>query len=374
MANIPFVDLAAQYRELKPRIDARIQAVLDHGQFIMGPEVGELERELARFTGAPHAISVSSGTDALLMALMALEIGPGDAVFLPAFTFTATAEVAVLAGASPVFVDVDPDTFNVDPGSLRAAVQRTLSAGELRPRALIAVDLFGLPADYAALGKIADEFSIEIIADAAQSFGARAGETRVGSLARVTATSFFPAKPLGAYGDGGAIFTTDDELAEVLRSIRAHGKGTEKYEIVRLGLNGRLDTLQAAILLPKLEAFPAELEARDRLARTYDAALSEAVRTPVRIDGVRSAWAQYSVLVDDRDGLAASLQAAGIPFAIYYPVPMHLQEAYREHGHGEGSLPVSESLSRRILSLPMHPYMDDATAARICDAVVGAAR
>ncbi|MDP6977086.1 MAG: DegT/DnrJ/EryC1/StrS aminotransferase family protein [Myxococcota bacterium] len=372
MSNIPFVDLATQYERLKQDIDAGIQRVLEHGRFIMGPEVSELEAALCEFAGCRHAITCASGTDALSMALMAEGIGPGDAVFLPAFTFTASAEVVLLAGAEPVFVDVEPRSFNLDPGHLREQIEATTREGRLRPHAIIAVDLFGLPADHAAIADVADERDLFVIADAAQSFGGRIGEARVGTHAPVTATSFYPAKPLGCFGDGGAVFTDDDDRADVLRSIRTHGEGTGQHEIVRIGLNGRLDTMQAAILLPKLAVFASELEARARLADRYDQRLAGAVTTPIREAGKSSAWAQYSILLDDRDRVQQALRTAGIPSAIYYPIPMHLQPAYAAYGRGEGSLPVSEALSKRILSLPMHPYLDDATADRICDTVLAA--
>ena len=372
MSNVPFVDLNAQYKRLKPEIDARIQSVLDHGRFINGPEVAELEAALCEFAGCEHAIGVASGTDALVMALMAQNIGPGDAVFLPSFTFTASAEVILVVGAHPVFVEVNPRTFNLDLGHLKEQIAAVKQAGQLVPKAIIPVDLFGLPADYTGLDEIAKKDGLFVLSDAAQSFGARLGEARVGTLAPVTTTSFFPAKPLGCYGDGGAIFTNDAETAEVLRSIRAHGKGTGKYDIVRVGVNGRLDTLQAAILLPKLAIFDQEIQAREKLAAHYDARLSKTVTTPLRENDKASSWAQYSILLDDRADVAAALGDAGIPTAVYYPLPMHLQPAYAAYGDGAGSLPVSESLSKRILSLPMHPYMDEATADRICDALIAA--
>lgn len=374
MSSIPFVDLAAQYRRLKSQIDARIQTVLEHGCFIMGPEVAELEAALCEFAGCQHTVAVSSGTDALLMALMAEGIGSGHAVFLPAFTFTACAEVIVLAGARPVFVEVDGRTFNIDTDHLLAQLEAVKQAGKLEPRAIMPVDLFGLPADYAEISKIAGEHDMIVLADGSQSFGGRIGDVRVGALAPLTTTSFFPAKPLGCYGDGGAIFTNDAGRADVLRSIRMHGEGNGKYDIVRIGINGRLDSLQAAILLAKLAAFPEELEARERLAARYDARLSETVVTPMRQSGRSSAWAQYSVLLEDRDRVAAALRQAGIPSAIYYPLPLHLQPAYAEFGDGDASLPVSESLSHRILSLPMHPDMEEATADRICDLLLKAVR
>ena len=371
---IPFVDLAAQYRRIKADVDRRIHAVLDHGRFILGPEVDELERALAARAGCRHAIACASGTDALLMALMADGVGAGDAVFLPAFTFTATAEVVLMAGATPVFVDVDARTFNVDPAHLAHMADETVRQGRLRPRMVIAVDLFGQPADYPALDAIARAHGMTVLADAAQSFGGALGNRPVGSLAPVTATSFYPAKPLGAYGDGGAVFCDDDTTAAVLRSIRAHGQGEDRYDIVRLGINGRLDTLQAAILLAKLEVFDDEQAARERLARFYDGALAGVAEIPARVPDSRSAWAQYSILLDDRDRVAVGLRAAGVPTAIYYPLPMHLQPAYRRHGLGEGSLPVAEALCGRILSLPMHAYLADATAERIVTAFLLALR
>jgi UDP-2-acetamido-2-deoxy-ribo-hexuluronate aminotransferase len=374
MSKVPFVDLAAQYQRLKSQIDARIQVVLDHGRYIMGPEVAELEAALCEFAGCKHAIAVSSGTDALVMALMAEGIGPGHAVFLPAFTFTASAEVILLVGAQPVFVDVDAKTFNLDVEHLRSMIKKVEHDGDLEAKAIVPVDLFGLPADYTAIHKVAGEHDLFVIDDAAQSFGARIGEARIGTLAPVTTTSFFPAKPLGCYGDGGAIFTDDSERAELLRSIRAHGKGLGKYDIVRVGMNGRLDTLQAAILLPKLAVLDDELEVRERLADRYDAQLPEAVTTPARQAGKTSAWAQYSILLDDRDRVTAAMGEAGIPTAVYYPLPMHLQPAYADFGDGKGSLPVSESLSRRIMSLPMHPYLDESTIDRICTALLEAIR
>jgi len=366
---IEFIDLKAQYRRLRPEIERRIQTVLEHGRFIMGPEILELESALAVFAGSRHAVSCSSGTDALLMSLMAEGVGAGDAVFLPSFTFTATAEVVLLVGATPVFVDVDERTFNIDVGDLEHRVEETARAGRLRPRVVVPVDLFGLPADYAEIGKLAARHDLFVLADGAQSFGAAIDKRRVGALAPVTVTSFYPAKPLGAYGDGGAIFTDDDARAAVLESIRQHGQGAQRYDVVRVGLNARLDTLQAAILLAKLSVLAEEREARERLAVFYDSELSKVVTVPRRVPNTRSAWAQYSILLEDRDDVAVTLERQGVPTAIHYPRPMHLQPAYRHYGAGEGSSPVSERLSRRILSLPMHPYMPDATARRITDAV-----
>lgn len=364
---LPFVDLKAQQARIKPALDARMAAVLEHGRYINGPEVGELEAALAERTGARHAVACASGTDALLVALMAAEVGAGDAVFLPAFTFTATAEVVLTAGAVPVFVDVQADSFNIDAEDLERRIAAV--AGTLRPRMVVAVDLFGAPADYDALRAVTDRHGLILLGDAAQSIGAALHDRPVGSLAPVTATSFFPAKPLGCYGDGGALFADDDAMAGVMRSICAHGKGSGKYDIVRAGLNSRLDTLQAAVLLAKLTVFDEEIAARQRVAARYDDRLRELVTVPARRNGVQSAWAQYTIQTDRRDALADGLKARGIPTAIYYPLPMHLQPAYAEYGDGIGAHPVSEALCGRVLSLPMHPYLDDAAIDRVCDAV-----
>ncbi len=367
--SIPFVDLKAQHMRLKSEIDRRVAAVMDHGRFILGPEVGEFEEALAEHCGATHAIGVSSGTDALLMAMMGEGIGAGDAVFVPSFTFTATAEVPLLLGATPVFVDVDGDDFNIDVDDLERRIEDVQAAGRLKPRAIVAVDLFGLPTDYDALAQVADRHGLFLLADAAQSYGGRTDAGRVGTLAPVTACSFFPAKPLGCYGDGGALLTDDAERAACYRSIRAHGKGGGKYDIVRVGLNARLDTIQAAILLAKLPSLDEEIAARQRLADLYDSRLGNMATTPARREGRLSAWAQYTIKVDDRDGVAARLNAAGVPTAVYYPRPLHLQPAYAPFGDGPGSLPRSEALCARVLSLPMHGYMQDETADRICTAV-----
>ena len=372
-APIAFVDLKAQYARLKPRIAARIDAVLEHGRYIMGPEVGELEGKLADYCGAGHCVALSSGTDALLVALMAEGIGPGDAIFVPAFTFPATAEVVRLLGAVPVFVDVAPDSFNIDPDDLEERMASTERAGELRPRAVIAVDLYGLPADYPRLAKICGAHDAFLLADAAQSFGASQGNRKVGTLAPVTAVSFFPAKPLGCYGDGGALLTDDDVRAAVYRSIRAHGKGSEKYDIARVGLNARLDTLQAAILLAKLEVLDSELAARATTADAYDAALAQTgARLPRRSADACSAWAQYTIKVESRDAVAAALKDADVPTAVYYPKPLHLQPAYADFGEGPDSMPVSEMLCKDVLSLPMHGYLDEATISRVAAALIAA--
>ncbi len=361
MTTIPFIDLKSQYNVIRDKVDAGIRRVLEHGQYILGPEVGECERRLAAFAGTKHCLTVSSGTDALIAPLMASGIGPGDAVFLPTFTFTATAEVVLLVGAQPVYVDVDPRLFNIDVAHLRERIAAVRKEGKYRPRAVIAVDLFGLPADYDRLATLCDAEGFFLIADAAQSFGAMLNSRRVGSLAPVTATSFFPAKPLGCYGDGGAIFTDDSALFAKLASIRVHGQGRSKYEVERVGLNARFDTIQAAVILAKLDIFDGELERREAVAQKYRAALAGAVEIPLVPSGDRSAWAQFSILSSRRDAIADALRSKGIPTAIYYPVPMHLQPVYRDCDAGGGAYPVAEDLAKRILSLPMHPYLDDPT-------------
>jgi UDP-2-acetamido-2-deoxy-ribo-hexuluronate aminotransferase len=433
-----FIDLAAQQRRISEKLSANIAKVLAHGQYINGPEVRELEETLAAYVGAKHAVGCASGTDALLMALMALEIGPGDAVFTTPFTFIATAEVISLLGATPVFVDIDPVTFNLDPAQLERAVaaveqndpaiyplpkcaaawnsNRLASVGIaprenfddaqaggkigalspyfLRPRAVIPVDLFGLPADYDAIGAVAARHGLAVVEDAAQSFGGEYRGKKAGAFGRIACTSFFPAKPLGCYGDAGMCFTDDDSLAEALRSIRVHGQGSDKYDNVRIGINGRLDTLQAAILLAKFSIFPEEIELRQEVAKRYDTLLAGIIKTPVIPDGYKSAWAQYSLLARDaaeRTALMAKLLNGGVPTAIYYPKPLHRQAAFAGLGYGgeiigscppfSGRLPesktgqqdasrppffpVSEDCARRIFSLPMHPYLEASAQQKI---------
>jgi UDP-2-acetamido-2-deoxy-ribo-hexuluronate aminotransferase len=369
-----FIDLKTQYQLLAKEIDARVHAVLEKQAFIQGPEVGELEGGLAAFCGAKRVVTCANGTDALQLAMMALAIGPGDVVFVPSFTYTATAEVILLLGARPIFVDSDPETFNLDYDSTENAIKRVQAEGKYRPAALLTVDLFGQPVDYERARKLADRYQLAFISDAAQAFGASFNGRRVGSdLADITTTSFFPAKPLGCYGDGGAVFTDNDVWADTIRSICLHGKGAEKYDVVRVGVNSRLDTLQAAILLPKLAAFADELEARHNVAIAYATALAPHVSIPLAPTGAdRFAWAQYTIKVPDRDAVQANLKASGIPSNVYYPRPMHLQPAYLEFGHGEGSLPVAEKLSCEVLSLPMHPYLTANEIERICAAVVAA--
>ncbi len=369
---IAFIDLQAQRRRLGHRIDEAVGRVLNHGRFIMGPEVMALEARLAAFAGVKHVVSCASGTDALQLPLMAWGIGPGDAVFVPSFTFAATAEVVALVGATPVFVDILDDSFNIDPASLDAAISAVLAEGQLRPAAVIPVDLFGQPADYDLLQPIADAHGLRLLSDAAQSFGATLRGRRAGSFGDAASTSFFPAKPLGCYGDGGAIFTDDDDLVATLRSLRVHGQGSDKYDNVRIGMNGRLDTMQAAILLEKLEIFEDEIAERQTVADRYAEALSDAVETPTVAAEAVSAWAQYTIRLPGRDQVAARLKTEGIPTAIYYPRPLHRQTAYRDYPTAPGGLPVSERLAERVLSLPMHPYLDAATQARIIAAVLAA--
>jgi UDP-2-acetamido-2-deoxy-ribo-hexuluronate aminotransferase len=365
---ISFIDLAAQQARIRDRLDAALRRVLAHGQYIMGPEVAELEERLSAFCGAPHTVACASGTDALALALMALGVRSRDAVLIPSFTFAATAEVVPLLGAVPVFVDVDPESFNLEPGALGAGIAAARRAG-LRPVGIIAVDLFGQPADYDAIHEVAEAHDLWVIADAAQSFGASWRDRNVGTLAKLTTTSFFPAKPLGCYGDGGAVFTDDPELAAVIRSLRVHGQGEDKYDNVRIGINGRLDTLQASILLTKLDIFADEIQARQRAAERYHALLAGPVATPSLREGASSTWAQYTIRSPDRDALRNRLAAAGVPTAVYYSRPLHLQTAYRDFPVAEGGCPIAERLATQVLSLPMHPYLDHATQDRIAGAI-----
>jgi dTDP-4-amino-4,6-dideoxygalactose transaminase len=352
-----FIDLAAQYQYLKTKIDQRIHDVLNHGQYIMGPEVKELEQKLAEYVGVKHVITCANGTDALTLAMMVLEVKEGDAVFCPTFTFFATAEVISYEGATPVFVDSDPDTFNICPQNLEKQIQKIIAEGKLNPRAIIAVDLFGLPANYPAIEKIAEKYGLKLIEDAAQGFGGAINGKRAGSYGDIATTSFFPAKPLGCYGDGGAVFTNNDEYAELLRSYRVHGKGKDKYDNVRIGMNSRLDTIQAAILLEKLEAFPTELEARNCAAQRYTNELRHKYKVPLVPKGYVSSWAQYTLQVDDRDAVTASYKARGVPTMVYYEKCLHKQTAFAYLGYRAGDFPVAEALALSVLSLPMHPYI-----------------
>jgi dTDP-4-amino-4,6-dideoxygalactose transaminase len=368
---VPFIDLAAQRLRLGKSIDEAVSRVLAHCQFINGPEVTALEKALADFSGARHVVSCASGTDALLMVLMAKQVGPGDAVLCPSFTFCATGEAVALTGATPVFVDVDEVTFNMDSGSLKRGIATARQRG-LKPVAVIPVDLFGQSADHDAIGQIAEAEGLFVLDDAAQGFGASYKGRRVGTFGLATATSFFPAKPLGCFGDGGAIFTDDADLAETLRSIRVHGQGSDKYDNVRLGLTGRLDTMQAAVLIEKLKIFEDEIEARNRVAERYARGLGNVVTVPRLASGCTSVWAQYTIRLPqgtNRDGFAAALKAQGIPTAIYYPKSMHQQTAYRDFPVADGGLPASEKLSDDVISLPMHAYLDEPAQDRIIGAV-----
>ena len=368
---VAFIDLGEQRRRLGSKIDNAVSKVLTHCQFINGPEVTQLEADLAAFCGAKHVIACASGTDALLMVLMAKGVGPGDAVICPSFTFCATGEVVALAGATPVFVDVDETTFNMNVESLRRGIATAKKLG-LKVKAVIPVDLFGQSADHDAVAAVAKENGLFVLDDAAQSFGASYKGKRLGTLALATATSFFPAKPLGCYGDGGAIFTDDADLAEKLRSVRVHGQGTEKYDNVRLGLTARLDTIQAAVLIEKLKIFDDEIAARNKVAGRYFDALHNIVTAPRITDGNVSTWAQYTIRLpkgNGRDAFASALKAQGIPTAIYYPKSMHQQTAYKQYPVAEGGLPVSERLSADVISLPMHPYLDPASQDRVIKAV-----
>jgi UDP-2-acetamido-2-deoxy-ribo-hexuluronate aminotransferase len=359
-----FVDLKEQYRRLKPRIDARIQTVLDHGRFILGPEVQELEQRLAARIGARHCIGCASGTDALLLALMALSIGPGDEVITPPFTFFATGEMITLLGAHPVFVDIDPVTWNIDPNQIEAAITP-------RTKAILPVSLYGQPADMDAIGAIAARHNLPVIEDAAQSFGALYKGRHSGNLSAIGCTSFFPSKPLGCYGDGGACFTNDDALATAMLELRNHGQAA-RYLHTRIGINGRIDTLQAAILLAKLEVFDEELRARAEVADRYTSFLKDAVSTPKVQPDRTSAWAQYTIEVDDREIVEKSLHDQGIPTAVHYPMPLHLQPVYADLGLPLGSFPHAEAAASRVLSLPMHPYLQPAQIQQISEAVKAA--
>lgn len=367
--RLPLFDIKGEQASFATELRERLEAVLQHCQFILGPEVAELEERLAQWCGARHCVGVSSGTDALLIALMAEGVGEGDAVFLPAFTYTATAEVPLLLGAVPVFVDIDAHTFQIDPADLAHRIAAVRAAGKLRPRALIGVDLFGQPADWAVLGEIARAEGLFQLDDAAQSFGASFRNRRLGTLGDATAISFFPTKPLGGYGDGGALFTESDERAGLYRSLRSHGEGTTRYEVLRIGINGRLDTLQAAVLLARLSVFDAALAARERVAAAYDRHLAGLVETPARVPHSTSAWAIYSILLPNsaaRARVQQALRASGIGSNIYYPCPLHRQPAYAVH-HDGSPLPNSDAVSERILALPMHPGLDEADVLQIAE-------
>ena len=355
-----FIDLGAQRARIRDRLRAAIDSVVDDGRYILGPQVAEFEKKIAAYVGTRHAVACANGTDALLLPLYAHGIGPGDAVFVPSFTFAATAEVVALAKAEPVFVDVDANTYNIDIASLEAAIAMVKKEGRLKPKAIIPVDLFGLAADYDAIMKIAAREDLLVVEDAAQSIGGRADGTMCGAFGHIAGTSFYPAKPLGCYGDGGAMFTNDDALAEKLRSFAFHGKGETQYDNIHIGINSRLDTLQAAILIEKLAILEDEMEARRRVAQRYAEGLGDVVKAAGNPGEGRSAWAQYAIETPKRDGLKAHLQEKGIPSVIYYVKPLHSQVAYRDFPRTPTGLTVSETLPGRILCLPMHPYLSEA--------------
>lgn len=371
-APMQLIDLQAQRRRLGPALERAIMQAVEGGQWIMGPQVAELERRLCEFAGVKHAIACANGTDALMIVLRAWEIGPGDAVFVPAFTFAASAEVVALVGATPVFVDVLEDTYNMDPASLEAAIAMVKREGRLSARAVMPVDLFGQTADYRTIEPICAREGLRMLCDAAQGFGALLDGRRAGGIGDAASTSFFPAKPLGCYGDGGATFTNDDALADALRSIRIHGQGSDKYENVRIGVNSRLDTIQAAILMEKLAVFPEEIEMREKAAQRYTAAFraSNRIVPPHVIDGAQSTWAQYTIQVPDRARLQAELKARGIPSAVYYPVPLSAQKGYRHFP--SAPTPVSDRICKTVISLPMHPDLDAPTQDRIIATVLAA--
>lgn len=383
-----FIDLKTQQKRIKKALDANIGRVLAHGNYIMGPEINELELKLGAYVGARYAVSCASGTDALLMALMALNVGPGDAVFTTPFTFVATAEVISLLGANPVFVDIERNTYNIDPARLEKAILAVKSnnpsihclpstESNMKPKCVIPVDLFGLPADYDTINALAEKNNVAVIEDAAQAFGAEYNFRKACSFGNISCTSFFPAKPLGCYGDGGMCFTDDDKLASVLRSIRVHGQGSQKYENIRIGVNGRLDTLQAAILLAKFDIFQEEVEARQEVATRYTGLLKEnaSIIPPFVPSVCRSVWAQYSILAKDADhrtALQKKLQENKIPTAIYYPKPLHLQTAFASLGYKPGDFPISENISSRIFSIPMHPYLDAKSQESVAEVMIHA--
>jgi dTDP-4-amino-4,6-dideoxygalactose transaminase len=365
-----FIDLGAQRERIRDRLKAAIDGVVEDGRYILGPQVAEFEKALASYVGVKHVVACANGTDALLLPLMAHDIGPGDAVFVPSFTFAATAEVVALRQAEPVFVEIEPDTYNIDPASLEAAIQMVKAEGRLTPRAIIPVDLFGLSADYQAISAIAERHGLIVIEDAAQSVGGSSGNGMCGSFGNVGSTSFYPAKPLGCYGDGGAMFTNDDAMAEKLRSLAFHGKGETQYDNIHVGLNSRLDTLQAAILIEKLAILEDEMEKRQAIALRYNDGLRGVVKVPELPAGNRSAWAQYAIETPRRDELKAHLQAAGIPSVIYYVKPLHQQVAYARYQTAPGGLKLSEELPTRILCLPMHPYLSREDQDRIIATIV----
>jgi dTDP-4-amino-4,6-dideoxygalactose transaminase len=368
---IQFFDLKTPAKRLRDDIERRLRAILDHGQYIGGPEVAELEAKLAAFTGAKHALAVASGTDALVIALMGEEVGPGDAVFLPAFTYNATANAVLMTGATPVFVDVDRETCNLDPALLEEAIERVVADGTLKPRLVIAVDLYGLPANYSAIVDIARQQAMPVLSDAAQSLGGGQDNRRIGDLCEMTATSFYPSKTLGAYGDGGAMFTGDAGRFERWSSIRWHGTDAAKKESVRVGLNGRLDSMQCAVVLSKMTIFEEELEARAGHAARYRDRLKGKVAMQALAPGDRHAWGLFTIMVDERDGVMEKLKAKGIPSSVYYSKPLHKHRAFAAHAPAD-PLANSEWLADHVLSLPFHPYLTDGQIDRVCDALLAA--
>ena len=368
-----FRDLKTQYNVLKDEMDRAILDVVASSAYVMGPKIKEMETAFADYVGAKHCVACNSGTDALLLALKVWDIKPGDAVFVPSFTFFASAEVIAMQGATPVFVDVDKDTFNIDVADLELKIGQTLKAGKLKPRVIIAVDLFGQPADFIAIRKVAEKYGLYVLEDGAQGFGGRIGDRKACTFGDISTTSFFPAKPVGCYGDGGAVFTDNDEWAALLDSYHIHGKGSDRYDNVRIGMNSRLDSIQAAVLLVKLKAFAAyELEDINKVAARYTAKLHDVVKTPVVREGFYSSWAQYTIQVENkevRSGLQAALKALDIPTAIYYPIPMHRQTAFSNLSLDENRCPVSDQLAETVISLPIHPYLSEADQDGICQAV-----
>lgn len=369
-----FVDLDTQMQAIDAEVREAIDNVLAHKQFIMGPEVAELEVQLADYCGAKHVISTSSGTDALLMILMALGVGPGDGIIVPPFTFVATAEVVNLLGATPVFVDVDKDTFNIDPAALERTIEEVNKSGSVNLKGIIPVDIFGMPADYDLISPLAIKHGLFMLCDAAQSFGAQYQGTKVGNIGDISATSFFPAKPLGCYGDGGAVFTNDSNIADVVDSIRFHGKGVSQYENIRIGITGRMDTMQAAILSCKLKIFDNELASRQRLANRYNESLSDCVSVPQVPDDRTSAWAVYTIQSAKRENIKAALQSQNIPIAVYYPAPLHQQPAFQSAVGGGKPMPVSDRLAKEVISLPIHPYLSDDDQNQIVEVIRSAVK